>query len=128
MIYGFDTEGEQYARAASVLYALYRSRSASSPMMGKETWSRFNDFARLAAMKSVTMPEFVQKFSRQAKVDSIKPAYVDPECGMDAMQDNALLRVIEDEGMYVIMLVRDRVDREKENRTEQEEMFDGLEL
>ena len=136
MYYQFNTDSIEHARAALVLYALYKSRDVSSPLNGVETWDRFQGFCRGACLKSSTLPEFVQAFCRKAKVNSIKPAYLDTgepvlmgngelieaegvhDYRLDILGDNSLLDLIRNESMYLSLLVRERIQREKLNNTE----------
>lgn len=138
MYYQFATDSLKHAKAALVLYALYRSRDASSPLNGVETWDRFNSFCRGACLKSSSLPEFIQAFCRKAKVESIRPQYLDTgdpvELGdgemisasgvhnynMDILGDNTLLDVIRNETMYLSLLIRERIQREKLNNAEED--------
>lgn len=132
MLYQFDTDSLSHAKAALLLYGMYRSRKKDSPLNGLETWDRFQTFVRGACLKASTTAEFVQAFCKKAKIDSIKPRYLStgepvvmPDTGelivsgsvadyrLGIMADNALLRLYNTESMYLIMLVRERIQREK---------------
>lgn len=130
MIHNFDTYDSGRAKAALVLYALYRSRSAQSPLTGKDTWNRCDAYIASAVLKSTNMPEFVQQFCRLTKIDSIKPGYTTEEAvkiapetlvqtdGIkdykpDIYQDDSLLPIFERESKLIILLVRERIQREK---------------
>lgn len=129
--YGFMTDDVAHGKAALLLYAMYRSRDPASSLNGLETWSRCAAYIRGACLKSATTAEFVQHFCRMAKIASIKPGYltmdnrVELPSGeivesdairdyrLDILRDNSLLRIYEKEGMYLTMLVRERIQREK---------------
>lgn len=132
MLYQFDTDSLDHAKAALLLYGMYRSRNQNSPLNGLETWDRFQTFVRAACLKASTTAEFVQAFCKKAKIDSVKPRYLstgDPvvmpgsgEMIMSAavvdyrlgiLADNDLLRLYNTESLYLIMLVRERIQREK---------------
>ena len=132
MLYQFDTESLKHAKAALLLYAMYRSRSEKSALNGLETWDRFGAYIKGACLKSVSTAEFVQNFCAKAKIESVKPKYlytggpvVMPETGelissdsvkdyqVGLFEDNSLLPLIERESMYLIMLVRERIQRDK---------------
>lgn len=132
MLYQFDTDSLDHAKAALLLYGMYRSRKKESPLNGLETWDRFQTFVRAACLKSSTTAEFVQAFCKKAKIDSVKPRYLStgepvviPETGelimsagvadyrLGIIADNDLLRLYNTESMYLIMLVRERIQREK---------------
>lgn len=139
MLYQFDCEKLKHAQAALILYALYKSRNSNSAINGVETWDRFNAYVRGACLKSNTTAEFVQNFCRKAKIESIKPRYLDtgepvfmPDTGEAIVSDeikdyqtkllenNELLDTIAAESLYLIMLVRERIQREKIYQTEDE--------
>lgn len=101
-------------------------------MNGLETWDRFQTFVRGACLKASTTAEFVQAFCKKAKIDSVKPRYLStgepvvmPDTGelimsagmadyrLGILADNDLLRLYNTESMYLIMLVRERIQREK---------------
>ena len=132
MLYKFDTDSLSHAKAALLLYAMYRSRKPVSPLNGLETWDRFQSFIRGACLKSSTTAEFAQEFCRKAKIDSIKPRYLDTgdpviiseegemvlsegvkDYRLEIMADNSLMPLYNSESLYLIMLVRERIQREK---------------
>lgn len=132
MLYQFDTDSLAHAKAALLLYGMYRSRKKESPLNGLETWDRFQTFVRGACLKASTTAEFVQAFCKKAKIDSVKPRYLStgepvviPDTGelivsggladyrLGVIADNSLLRLYNTESMYLIMLVRERIQREK---------------
>lgn len=132
MLYQFDTDSLSHAKAALLLYGMYRSRKKDSPLNGLETWDRFQTFVRGACLKASTTAEFVQEFCKKAKIDSVKPRHLStgepvvmPDTGelivssavadyrLNILADNDLLRLYNTESMYLIMLVRERIQREK---------------
>lgn len=132
MKYNFNTDDERRGRAALILYAMYKSRSANSPMNGKETWDRVGAYIRSAVVKSTTMGEFVQNFCKLGHIPSVIPRYlttgavkVEPgvlistgdvkDYRLDVMDDDSLLDVFDRESLLVVMLVRERIQREKLN-------------
>lgn len=143
MLYKFNTDSVKHASAALLLYAMYRSRNKNSPLNGVETWDRFNSYIRGACLKSSTTAEFMQKFCRAAKIDSVKPRYLstdDPvlmpgtgelimsdaikDYRIPIIEDNSLLRIMSDESIYLCMLVRDRIQREKMEYKEEEAEYE----
>ena len=132
MLYQFDTDSLAHAKAALLLYGMYRSRKKESPLNGLETWDRFQTFVRGACLKASTTAEFVQAFCKKAKIDSVKPRYLStgepvvmPDTGelivsggladyrLGIIADDSLLRLYNTESMYLIMLVCERIQREK---------------
>lgn len=129
MLYNFDTESVEHAKAALLLYAMYKSKNSNSPLNGLETWNRFNSFARAACIKSKNTAEFVQNFCRKAGISSIKPVFLQTEepikmengeyidsdelknFRIDIFQED-LIELFRKEMLYLIMLVRERLQRE----------------
>lgn len=135
MLYNFDTNDKKLADSALILYALYRSRGLNSPINGLETWNRVESYCVGACKKSRTTSEFVTKFKELGKIGAIKPRYLaDPtkDSEMTALldgtlvesdsvknyrigllEDNEIRKTIEKEYPLVVILVRDRIQREK---------------
>lgn len=142
MHYGFNTDDVKQAGAALLLYALYRSRGRDSFINGVETWNRMESLCRGACRKSSTTSEFVTKFKQAAGIGAIKPRYLsdpDAETGLqvlsdgsvvgssevktyrtDIIRDNEIRSVIERDYPLIIMLIRERVQREKFEMAEEE--------
>lgn len=131
MYYNFDTDDLTRAKAALLLYAMYRSRDKQSSLNGVDTWTRFTAYIQGACLKSSTTAEFVQAFCKKARVSSIKPRYLDtgdpvlmPDGEMieaegvhdyrtGIVEDNSLLPVLNRENVYLTLLVRERIQRER---------------
>lgn len=131
MYYHFDTDDVKHAKAALLLYAMYRSRDRQSSLSGVDTWKRFTAFIRGASLKSSTMAEFVQAFCKKAQVSAILPKYLDTgepvpvsngellladgvhDYRMDIFADDSLLPLFNRESVYLTLLVRERIQREK---------------
>lgn len=138
MQFGFRTNDVAHAKCSLLLYAMYRSRNKNSSLNGIETWNRFTAFIRGACLKSATVSEFCTNFCKMAKVDSIKPCYLQTgepvelsngvlissnavkDYQLDIFDDNKLLKVFETEGQYLTMLVRERIQRDKMEGLEDE--------
>lgn len=146
MQHNFITEDVTKARAALLIYAIYKSRDKNSPLNGLETWNRVESFCKGACLKSSTTSEFVTKFKEMAKVSAIKPIYLSDKIDdknfikmpdgtivagdairnyqIDIFEDNSIRDVIEREYPLIVMLVRERIQREKmlgENDYEEDE-------
>lgn len=129
---GFDTESVEHARAALLLYAMYKSRETKSSLNGIETWDRCNSYIKGAVCKSSTTGEFAQEFCKKANINSIKPQYLktDGLVNIDntgtmiqadgiynyqtsLFENTGILNLLSKESLYIIMLVRERIQREK---------------
>ena len=145
MQFNFATEDELRAKAALLLYAVYRSRPQSSSLNGLETWNRFTAYIRGACLKSETTAEFITNFCKMAGVGSIKPKFLETSGGMIMLsdgslvqssevkefqtglfEDNRLMRVYENESQIVVMLIRERIQREKMEGYADEEVEDQV--
>ena len=132
MLYQFDTDNDERAKAALLIYAAYKSRNGASPLNGLETWDRCASFIRGACLKSHTTAGFLQEFCRKAKIESVKPHYLstgDPvlmagtgeliqadgvhDYRLDIVSDDEIRTILSKESQYIIMLVRERIQREK---------------
>ena len=132
MIYNFTTDNELYARCALLLYGLYRSRDEGSPLNGLETWRRFNSFVLASCEEAENVPEFIQRFCRKAGIGAIVRKWLDDggdalveigDAGIVALPDmcSVKLQMYDDPdvldalrryGQFIILLVRDRIERE----------------
>lgn len=140
---GFYTENSQRAKAALILYAAYRSRSKNSSLNGIDTWNRFTSYIRGACLKSETTAQFINVFCKMSDVGSIKPCYLETNGGMmmlqdgcliqssdvkeykiDLFEDDSLMEIFEDEGQLLVMLIRERIQREKMEGISDEEIAD----
>lgn len=136
----FNTENLSRAKAALILYAMFRSRSKNSPLNGLETWNRFTTYIRGSAIKSTNIAEFIQHFCHVAKIQSINPKYLSDgrdfvfmsdgsliqannlkDYKLDVLSDDTLILLFEKEGILLTILVRERLQREKAEHTYDEE-------
>lgn len=143
MQFGFITEDLKRAKAALLLYAVYRSRPKTSSLNGLETWNRFTSYIRGACLKSENTAQFINVFCKMAGVGSIKPIYLETDGGMmelsdgslilsdrvkeykiDIIEDDSLMSIFENEGQLLVMLIRERIQREKMEGVEDEETED----
>jgi|GEM_PF-6901068 len=142
MLYKFNTDNLHRARAALIIYALYKSRANTSSINGIDTWSRLRGYIEYAAMKAQNTAEFVTVLGDKMDATSIKPKYltVDKFVKIDdnlivaegiydykteIFEDDEVRKIVEREAIFIISLVRDRLNREKleydENEGEENE-------
>jgi len=105
---------------------------------GKETWDRFQAYIKGACLKSDNTAQFVQALCNKTKTASIKPAYLDDgspvalagthdlivsedfkNYRLDIMEDQSLLQLYRTESIYLLMLVRERIQRERVEQNEE---------
>lgn len=140
MFYDFETDNPKRAKAALILYAIYRSRGKNSSLNGVDTWNRFTSYIRGACLKSTNTAEFASHFAKMAGTDSIKPCYLKGSDGLvlqpdgslivsenvkdykiGVFEDDDLLPILERESVLLTMLVRERIQREKNINSEENE-------
>lgn len=140
MFYDFETDDLKRAKAALILYAIYRSRAKNSSLNGVDTWNRFTSYIRGACLKSTNTAEFASHFSKMAGTGSIKPCYLKSSNGLvlqpdgslivsenvkdykiSVFEDDDLLPILERESVLLTMLVRERIQREKNIISEEDE-------
>ena len=133
MLYNFNTENLNHAKAALVLYALFKSRNENSPMNGLKAWNRVESYCVGACKKSRTTSEFVTKFKELGNVGAIKPRYLSDSGACmtilpngsvvesenvknyrtELFEDNEIRKTIERDYPLITILVRERIHREK---------------
>lgn len=140
MILNFDTNDESKARAAFLVYAIYQSRNREKGPKGFEMWAQIERFVRSASKRAESIDEFVQTFKRKMSCDTINPRYTRTSENSSAAKINAdgsiwikenvrdfgidifnsdtetqekILDALYRKTQAVILLVRERTDREK---------------
>lgn len=141
MIYGFDTTNEDAAAAALVVYGIYRSRDPKKLKVTPKFWGTIEKAVKGTAKRALSLPVWIDKLKPKLGCDSIVPKWVATGAeNLITMKQSAsgelmsispketksfLTQVIETheqdkvldvayrQTAYVIMLVRDRLEREK---------------
>lgn len=138
MIYNFDTEKNDEATAALIVYAIYRSRDRKRFKVSPEMWGQIDRFVKASAKRAQTIPQFIDGFMPKMSCASIHPKAMEVavtgrllQVGnefMEFKQDDKrtfLTRVVADcneknvlnklykETAWIVMLVRDRLEQEK---------------
>lgn len=138
MIYNFDTEKNDEATAALIVYAIYRSRDRKQFKVSPEMWGQIDRFVKASAKRAQTIPQFIDNFMPKMSCASIHPKAMEVavtgrllQVGnefMEFKQDDKrtfLTRVVAEcnekqvlnklykETAWIVMLVRDRLEQEK---------------
>lgn len=149
MIYNFDTSNEDAATAAFLVYAVYRSRDMKRFKVTPGMWDTIERAVKSVAKRAEDMGEFIEKLKPKLACASIKPKWAKTvpdgmvtmmqgpggelmEIGSDKRQfmtdvlesadDRAVLDVLYRKAAYVVLLVRDRIEREKPYEAQFEEV------
>lgn len=77
MIYGFDTEKNEEAVAALVVYAIYRSRNLKQFKVTIDMWDKIERFVKASAKRAKTIPIFIEKLKPKLVCHSISPRWME---------------------------------------------------
>ena len=113
MLFGFNTENEVKAKAAMLIYVIYKSRDVKRAPSGLDMWGQIERFAKAAAKRSEEIDDFVNSFKRKMACSTINPYWM----RNDISATNAIIsknrEIMSNKTQIVILLVRDRLEREK---------------
>lgn len=149
MLLGFQTENEVKARAALLVYVIYRSRDKGKGPKGLDMWAQTERFAKASAKRADGIDEFVDSFKRRMGCGTINPYWLRNDVaavnarmtdsgelivlggensrafGTDIFEDEKqgreVVECIYTKTQNVILLVRDRLEREKPFEKKMEE-------
>ena len=140
MIYNFDTEDRDAATAALLLYAVYRSRDRARFKITPDLWAQIERFTKAAAKRARGIPDFIENLKPRLSCATIHPRSMEAGIhGLQAVTDAAghtayiergdarefltgILRECDEKTVldrlykntgWVVLLVRDRLEREK---------------
>lgn len=141
MYYNFDTDDHTAATAALLVYAIYRSRDAKRFKVTPDMWGMIERAAKSASKRARDLGDFIEKLKPKLHCPTIHPRWAktlpDGLISMKMMPDGTVAQV-QDKGrrqfltdvlqevdprevldyLYrktalVVLLVRDRLEREK---------------
>ena len=141
MYYNFDTDDENAATAALLVYSIYRSRDVKRFKVTPDMWGMIERAAKGAAKRAGDLGDFIEKLKPKLYCSSIHPRWANtrpegvismkmmPDGSLAEVQDHARRQFLTDvlqevnhrevlDFLYrktalVILLVRDRLEREK---------------
>lgn len=144
MINHFDTSDERAATAALIVYAIWRSRDLKRFKVSPDVWDRVTRFVQASAKRATTLGQFVNTLMPKLCCWSIKPKWMEVgyrgltairgEGAMteymqlgeqrefmtgifEAANHRAALDLLYKETAWIVLLVRDRLEREKPHET-----------
>lgn len=139
--YGFDTDDLDAATGALLVYAVWRSRDARRFKVTPDLWSQVERFVKAAAKRAETLPRFLEALKPRLSCGTIHPRWM--EVGIKGelllgkyatgerielagaprrefltgvlaqVEHRAVLDLLYKETAYLVLLVRDRLEREK---------------
>lgn len=142
MQYGFDTDDPHAATAALLVYVVWRSRDPRRFAITPDVWARVERFAKGSAKRATSLPDFLERLKPRLVCGTLAPRWMAVglageipmvvtdegyriQVSAEGEQREFLARVIEDadapavlrrlsrETAWVILLVRDRLERER---------------
>ena len=140
MIFSFDTDDPSAATAALLVYAIWRSRDARRYKITPDVWAQVERFTKASAKRARTVPAFLESLKPRLACGTIHPrwmetgikgllpigdsaghvAYIQAADSrefltgvLSACDEREVLRRLYRETAWVILLVRDRLEREK---------------
>lgn len=144
MYYGFNTKNENIAIGSLLVYGIYRSKDNSKFKVTPDMWGIIERGVKSASKRAITLNDFIEKLKPKLSCSSIRPSAMmahvtaketllpDNNGGFISLSDNGKkefwIQIIEEaesekvlEELYkhtsfVIVLVRDRLEREKQLR------------
>lgn len=115
MIKGFETENEDRAEAAFILYAVLKSRPDNSPINQLHQmfidWGAVRRYVKKIFKKSETIADFVEKFSQAIGVEEIQKQYIKD---ID-FENDKLLKCLNDNTLSVIALLQIRFSQDSKD-------------
>jgi hypothetical protein len=140
MIYQFDTDDQAAATAALLVYAIYRSRDTRRFKVSPDMWAQIERFTKASAKRAASIPAFIESLKPRLQCGTIHPRWM--ETGIKgllpitdklgrteyiqsadsrefltgvlaAAEPRTVLKRLYAETAWIILLVRDRLEREK---------------
>lgn len=142
MMFSFDTDQHHEAVAALLVYAVYRSRDKTRYKATPDMWDQIARFVKAAAKRAGTLPEFLESLMPRLSCGALHPRAMEVgikgaiplienshgeliEVAPEANQREFLTAVLADadapavlrslyrETGFIVLLVRDRLERER---------------
>ncbi|MDZ7922736.1 MAG: hypothetical protein U5M23_01465 [Marinagarivorans sp.] len=137
MIYNFDTKDNVTATAALIVYAVYRSRDKKRFKVTPDVWGQIDRFVKASAKRATNLPIFIDSLMPKLCCASISPKWMDVGINgrltqygnefiefagkkrefltyvLSDVNHDDVIKMLYRETMWVILVVRDRLEREK---------------
>jgi hypothetical protein len=143
MIFNFDTDDHSMATAALLVYAIYRSRDKKRFKVSPEMWGQIDRFTKGAAKRATSISRFIDSLMPRMHCPSINPKWMEVGIKggllarentlgikeymefktddsrefltqvVNASDHTDVINKLYQETQWVILLVRERLEREK---------------
>lgn len=124
--YHFDTTDREAAVAALLVYIVWRSRDSARFKITPDCWGQVERFTKAAAKRARTLPAFVDRLKPKLCCSTIRPETIrvadTPSAErqfytltsiFEVTDHRAVLRLLLRETSWIVLLVRDRLERER---------------
>lgn len=141
MYYGFETDSENAAIGALLVYGIYRSRDMKRFKVTPDMWGVIERATKSCAKRALDLHDFIEKLKPRLMCSTLKPKWmatdsetvtmaIDKETGeliqkqdkgrrqfwveiLEEVDHQAILTILYQKTSWVIALVRDRLERER---------------
>jgi hypothetical protein len=154
MIYQFDTDDRNAATAALLVYAIWRSRDVQRFKITPDVWAKVERFTKASAKRARSVPSFLEALKPRLQCGTVHPKWMeagikgvvgrkDSFGGTEYIQradsrefltgvladcnEREVVRRLYKETTWIILLCRDRLERERPVESELTAIVDTLE-
>lgn len=142
MIYGFDCDDRDVATASLLVYVVWRSRDRARFKVTPDVWGQVERFTKASAKRASTLPRFIETLKPRLLCATLHPramevgitgtiplveapggtfVQLEPEVGqrefltgvLAAANERRVLDLLYRETAWIVLLVRDRLERER---------------
>lgn len=112
---GFATADGPTAEAARLVYAIWRSRDVSRLRISPSIWGQVERQVKSCAKRAASLPEMAERLKPRFQTEAIRLDLLPPDA-LASPNAAAILRACYRETGYVVVLVRERLQRERGER------------
>lgn len=120
----FATDDPSTATAALLVYAVYAGRDRNRFTVTLDMWSKIERFVKSAAKRATSIPKFLEALKPRLACHTLHPALFTEETLRSIQQHKALeqevLSRLYTETAWIIVLVREAIDRDRRQAIEPE--------
>jgi hypothetical protein len=141
MYYGFETENENAALGALIVYGIYRSRDMKRLKITPDIWNQIERAVKSSAKRAIDLHDFIEKLKPRLMCSGLKPRWMNTEAStitmfvdkttgevyqksdkgrrqfwveiFESVDHQPILEVLYQKTSWIIALVRDRLERER---------------
>ncbi len=141
MYYGFETENENAALGALIVYGIYRSRDIKRLKITPDLWNMIERACKSSAKRALDLHDFIEKLKPKLACSGLKPKWMTTDLStvtmfinkstgeliqkqdsgrrqfwveiLESVEHQPILDILYQKTSWIIALVRDRLEREK---------------